>query len=74
LTWKKNPDGANDLKHAKQYSERNERKNSGIGRKLGANVYSRVARFFLVQNTKKGKNIPNYHELYKISIKYSKRP
>jgi hypothetical protein len=34
----------------------------------------RVARFFLVQNTKMGKNIPSYHELYQISIKYSKRP
>jgi hypothetical protein len=31
----------------------------------------RVARFFLVQNTKTGKNIPNYHELYQMSIKYN---
>jgi hypothetical protein len=35
-------------------------------------MYTRVARFFLVQNTKTGKNIPNYHELYQISIKYNK--
>jgi hypothetical protein len=35
---------------------------------------SRVARFFLVQNTKTGKNIPNFHKLYQMSIKYSKRP
>jgi hypothetical protein len=34
----------------------------------------RVARLFLVQNTKTGKNIPNYHELYRMSIKYKKRP
>jgi hypothetical protein len=32
----------------------------------------RVARFFLVQNTKMGKNVPNYHELYQLSIKYNK--
>jgi hypothetical protein len=32
----------------------------------------RVARFVLVQNTKTGKNIPNYHELYQMSIKYKK--
>jgi hypothetical protein len=35
---------------------------------------TRVARFFLVQNTKTGKNIPNYHELYQVAIKYNKRP
>jgi hypothetical protein len=35
---------------------------------------SRVARFFLVQNTKTGKNIPNYHKLYQMSIKHNKRP
>jgi hypothetical protein len=35
---------------------------------------TRVARFFLVQNTKTGENIPNLHELYQISIKYNKRP
>jgi hypothetical protein len=34
----------------------------------------RVARFFLVQNTKTGKYIPNYHELYQMSLKYNKRP
>jgi hypothetical protein len=33
-----------------------------------------VARFVLVQNTKTGKNIPNYLELYKMSINYHKRP
>jgi hypothetical protein len=32
----------------------------------------RVARFLLVQNTKTRKNIPNYHELYQMSIKYNK--
>jgi hypothetical protein len=35
---------------------------------------TRVARFFLVQNTKTGKNIPNYYKLYQMSIKYNKRP
>jgi hypothetical protein len=29
---------------------------------------SRVARFFLVQNTKTAKNIPNYHEPYQMSV------
>jgi hypothetical protein len=28
----------------------------------------------LVQNTKTGKNIPNHHKLYQMSIKYNKRP
>jgi hypothetical protein len=34
----------------------------------------RVARFVMVQNTKTGKSIPNYHELYQMSIKYNVRP
>jgi hypothetical protein len=34
----------------------------------------RVARFFLLQNTKTGENVPNYHKLYQMSIKYNKRP
>jgi hypothetical protein len=29
---------------------------------------------FSVQSTKTGKNIPNYHKLYQMSIKYNKRP
>jgi hypothetical protein len=37
-------------------------------------IQTRVARFFLVQNTKMGEKIPNYHELYQIPIKYNKRP
>jgi hypothetical protein len=37
-------------------------------------IVSRVARFFLVQNTKTGKNMPNYHELYQMSISYNTRP
>jgi hypothetical protein len=43
---------------------------------LGSQVVlnDRVARFFLVQNTKTGKNIPNYHELYQMDIKYNKWP
>jgi hypothetical protein len=31
---------------------------------------SSVARFFLVQNIKTGENIPNYHKIYKMAIKY----
>jgi hypothetical protein len=29
-----------------------------------------VARFFLAQNTKTGKNIPNDHKTYQMAIKY----
>jgi hypothetical protein len=29
-----------------------------------------AARFFLVQRTKTGKNIPNYHKIYDMMIKY----
>jgi hypothetical protein len=36
-------------------------------------VCSRVANFFLVHNTKTEKNIPNYQELYQMSIKGNKR-
>jgi hypothetical protein len=35
---------------------------------------SRVARFFVVQNTKTGKNLSNYHKLYQMSLKYNKTP
>jgi hypothetical protein len=34
-----------------------------IGRYQGCQI-------FLGKNTKTGKNIPNYHELYQLSIKY----
>jgi hypothetical protein len=34
----------------------------------------RVARFFLAQCTKTVKNIPNYHHIYQMSIKYFKWP
>jgi hypothetical protein len=30
---------------------------------------SRVARFFLVQNTKMGENIPNGHKLFPMAVK-----
>jgi hypothetical protein len=42
---------------------------------LGASVIVivlRVARFFLVQNTKMGKSIPNSHKIYQTDIKYTK--
>jgi hypothetical protein len=35
---------------------------------------SRVARFFLVRDTKTGKNVPNEHKLYRMVIKYPKSP
>jgi hypothetical protein len=35
---------------------------------------SRVARFLLVQNTKKGRSIPNDHKIYQKAIKYFKWP
>jgi hypothetical protein len=37
-------------------------------------VVLRVARFFLVQNSKTRKKLSNYHKLYQMSIKYNKRP
>jgi hypothetical protein len=30
---------------------------------------TRVARFFLVQHTKTGENIPNYHKVYQMAVK-----
>jgi hypothetical protein len=43
--------------------------------KLIWSPWSRVARFFLVQHTKKtGKNIPKDHKLYQMAIKYNKWP
>jgi hypothetical protein len=35
----------------------------------GMNVPSRVAKFFLVQNTNAGKNIPNGHKNYLTGVK-----
>jgi hypothetical protein len=35
---------------------------------------SRVARFFLVHDTKTGKNAPNEHTMYQMVIKYPKCP
>jgi hypothetical protein len=35
--------------------------------------FSISTRVALAQNTKTGENIPNYHELYQISIKYNKK-
>jgi hypothetical protein len=34
----------------------------------------RVARFFLLQHTKKGENLPNNHKIYQIATKYTKWP
>jgi hypothetical protein len=33
-----------------------------------------VARFFLVQNTKTGRNIPNDHKIFQVAIKYFQWP
>jgi hypothetical protein len=41
-------------------------------REKGLAIQLSVARFFLVQNTKTGKHIPNFHEQYQMSIKYNK--
>jgi hypothetical protein len=35
--------------------------------------HSRVARFLLVQHTKKEENTPNKHKMYQMSIRYTKR-
>jgi hypothetical protein len=35
---------------------------------------SRVARFFLVQHTKTGKNVPNNHKIYQMATKHTKWP
>jgi hypothetical protein len=35
---------------------------------------SRVARFFLVQHTKTGKNIPNDYKIDQMTVKYTKWP
>jgi hypothetical protein len=40
----------------------------------GRMARSRVARFFLVQNTKTGANIPNYNKINQMAIKYFQRP
>jgi hypothetical protein len=39
---------------------------------LKRDLTSRVARFFLVQHTKTGKNIPNNHKIYQLATKYTK--
>jgi hypothetical protein len=36
----------------------------------GSHPLSRDARSFLVQYTQTGKNIPNYHKIYQMIIKY----
>jgi hypothetical protein len=36
--------------------------------------YLRVARFFLVQHTKTGENIPNNHKIYQMARKYTRWP
>jgi hypothetical protein len=37
-------------------------------------VQNRVARFFLVQHTKTGENIPNVHKVYHLATKLTKCP
>jgi hypothetical protein len=38
---------------------------------IGMGILVRVARFFLLQHTKTGENIPNYHKIYQTAIKYA---
>jgi hypothetical protein len=35
-------------------------------------VLNRVARFFLIQHTKAGQNIPNGHKIWQMAVKYTK--
>jgi hypothetical protein len=35
---------------------------------------TRVARFFLLRDTKTGKNVPHEHKMYQMVIKYPKCP
>jgi hypothetical protein len=37
-------------------------------------VEHRVARFFLVHDTKTGKNVPNEHKMYHMVLEYPKSP
>jgi hypothetical protein len=37
------------------------------------NIGSRVARFFMVQQIKTEKNIPYYHKIYQMAIKYTQK-
>jgi hypothetical protein len=37
-------------------------------------VENRVDRFFLVQNTKTGKNVPNHNKIYQMAITYFQWP
>jgi hypothetical protein len=39
-----------------------------------AQLLCRVARFFLVHDSKTGKNVPNAHKIYQTAIKYPKSP
>jgi hypothetical protein len=45
-----------------------------IGHAACGHIRTRVARFFLVQNTKTGKNIPNDHKIYHMDITYLQWP
>jgi hypothetical protein len=44
------------------------------GFKSGANPTTRVARFFLIHDTKTGKNGPKEYKWYEMVIKYPKSP
>jgi hypothetical protein len=37
-------------------------------------MQNRVASFFLVHDTKTGKNVPNEHTMFQMGLKYPKRP
>jgi hypothetical protein len=45
-----------------------------LGRSAWAGFKSRVARFFLLHDTKTGINITNEHKMYRMVIQYPKYP
>jgi hypothetical protein len=46
-----------------------QKQNKKIAPKTMIAVENRVARFFLVRDTKTGKNVPNEHRMYQMVIK-----
>jgi hypothetical protein len=48
------------------------REKSGNPDRDGKANSARIARFFLVQRTKTGENIPNNHKIYHMTTKYTK--
>jgi hypothetical protein len=53
---------------SKNFSTRGERKSWDGKKTFDRNVGRRAARFFLVHDTKNGKNVPNEHKIYQMVI------